>query len=247
MVSLTVGLELPKGVASMRKPVMVSTLERQVRVKEVSFTSEMRTRRGGLTSASRWKENRDKPEQWRWREMCPFMVQPVTFQSGRLSLQRSTGDRVLQSVHMYLVCGCHLQYTDMQLIFTHWLTMKLCKYWHKNSVYHEPWYDDTCGVWSNVHLFGGAVDVLGDNDYTVACQACIGGPPWHSEGGGTDLWDHQAGWSRDYWDSKETFRIGVWEHINQVMNVLMFSMYFYLWPGFPPTVCWVCCHGGQWL
>lgn len=40
------------GVAWMKWPLMESVLERQVSVKEVSFTSEMRTRRGGLTSAS---------------------------------------------------------------------------------------------------------------------------------------------------------------------------------------------------
>lgn len=51
------GCVLPMGVASMRTPVMVSTLERQVSVKEVSFTSEIRTRRGGLTSALRRKGN----------------------------------------------------------------------------------------------------------------------------------------------------------------------------------------------
>lgn len=38
------------GVASTRKPEMVSVLERQVRVMEESFTSEIRTRRGGLMS-----------------------------------------------------------------------------------------------------------------------------------------------------------------------------------------------------
>lgn len=43
---------------------MDSVLERQVSVKDVSFTSEMRTRRGGLTSALREKENRSKREQW---------------------------------------------------------------------------------------------------------------------------------------------------------------------------------------
>lgn len=136
--------------------------------------------------------------------MCPFMVQLVTFQCGRLSHKRSAADRVLQSVDVYLVCGCHLRHTDIQFIFTHWLTVNQCKYWYKNSVYHEPWYNDTCGVWSNVHLFAGAVDVLGADDHTIACQACTGGLPWHSEGGGTDLWDFQAGWRRDYWDNKKT-------------------------------------------
>lgn len=38
------------GVASTRKPEMVSVLERQVRVMDESFTSEIRTRRGGLMS-----------------------------------------------------------------------------------------------------------------------------------------------------------------------------------------------------
>lgn len=38
------------GVTSIRKPEMVSVLERHVRVMEESFTSEMRTRRGGLMS-----------------------------------------------------------------------------------------------------------------------------------------------------------------------------------------------------
>lgn len=38
------------GVASTRKPEMGSVLERHVRVMAESFTSEMRTRRGGLIS-----------------------------------------------------------------------------------------------------------------------------------------------------------------------------------------------------
>lgn len=63
MVLLKVGREPLMGVASIRKPVMVSILERQVSVKEVSFTSEIRTRRGGLTSASR-REKKHKTEQW---------------------------------------------------------------------------------------------------------------------------------------------------------------------------------------
>lgn len=50
------------GVAWIRWPVMDSVLERQVSVKDVSFTSEMRTRRGGLTSAWRGKEHRSKTE-----------------------------------------------------------------------------------------------------------------------------------------------------------------------------------------
>ena len=41
------------GVASTRKPEMVSVLERQVRVMEESFTSEIRTRRGGLMADGR--------------------------------------------------------------------------------------------------------------------------------------------------------------------------------------------------
>lgn len=56
IVLLMVGCDLPVGVASIRKPVIVSTLERQVSVKEVSFTSEIRTRRGGLTSGLRTKK-----------------------------------------------------------------------------------------------------------------------------------------------------------------------------------------------
>lgn len=57
MVLLTVGCEPLMGAAWMRKPVMVSALDRQVSVKEVSFRSAMRTRRGGVTSASRGKAN----------------------------------------------------------------------------------------------------------------------------------------------------------------------------------------------
>lgn len=64
MVLLMVGCEPSVGVASMRKPVMVSTFERQVSVKEVSFTSVIRTRRGGLTSAMTRSINGHKTEQW---------------------------------------------------------------------------------------------------------------------------------------------------------------------------------------
>lgn len=39
-------------------------LARQVSVKDVSFVSEIRTRRGGLTSALRRKENRKSTERW---------------------------------------------------------------------------------------------------------------------------------------------------------------------------------------
>lgn len=56
MVLLMVGREPPTGVASIRKPVMVSILVRQCRVNDVSFASVMRTRRGGLTSALRRRE-----------------------------------------------------------------------------------------------------------------------------------------------------------------------------------------------
>lgn len=41
------------GVASIRKPEMSSVFERHVRVMAESFTSEMRTRRGGLMSGGR--------------------------------------------------------------------------------------------------------------------------------------------------------------------------------------------------
>lgn len=58
MVLLIVGRVPPRGVASMRKPVMVSTLERQVSVIELSFISEIRTRLGGLTSA--WRRGTKK-------------------------------------------------------------------------------------------------------------------------------------------------------------------------------------------
>lgn len=77
--------------------------------------------------------------------------------------------------------------------------MNPCKCWDKNTVYHQPWYNNTCGVRSNIHLFAGAVDVFGDDNHTVACQACIGGSPWHSEGRRPDIWDQQVGRSRDYW------------------------------------------------
>lgn len=43
------------GVASIRKPEIVSVLERQVSVMVESFTSEIRTRRGGLISESEVK------------------------------------------------------------------------------------------------------------------------------------------------------------------------------------------------
>jgi len=128
------------------------------------------------------------------------MVQPVTFQCGCLSIQRPASDGVLQSIDMYLICGRHLQHTDRQLIFNHWPAdwIHPCKYWDKNLCYHEPWDDNAGGVRSNVHLFGGAVDVLGFDDHAVAWQACIGGSPWHSEGGWADIWDRQVGRSRDH-------------------------------------------------
>lgn len=107
---LMVGCVLPKGMASMRKPVMVSTLERHVSVKEVSFTSEIRTRRGGLTSALRRKENSIfTVVDLVLTGNVLIYAAPVTFQCGCLSFQWSAGDRVLQSVDMYLVCCCHLQ------------------------------------------------------------------------------------------------------------------------------------------
>lgn len=90
MVLLTVGCEPPTGVASMRKPVMVSTLVRQFSVKEVSVTSEIRTRRGGLTSAFEEERKADIKTEQRiigdgWK-CAPSNEQPVTFQCGHLSL-----------------------------------------------------------------------------------------------------------------------------------------------------------------
>lgn len=109
MILLTVACEPPMGVAWIKWPVMESVLDRQVSVKDVSFTSEMRTRRGGLISASRGKENAYKAEQrWRLIEMRLPLAQPVTVQRSRLSLQRSAGDRILQSIDLDLVAGCHL-------------------------------------------------------------------------------------------------------------------------------------------
>lgn len=145
---------------------------------------------------------------------------PVTLQRGCLSLQRSAGDGFLQSIDMYLICSSHLQHSDRQLIFNHWLTMNPCKYWERNSRYHEPWYDNTRGVRSDVHLFGGAVDVLRVDDHAVAWQEGIGASPWHGEGGRTHIGDQQAGRSRDHWDGKCTFRIGVRGRIIWIVNVL---------------------------
>lgn len=113
MFLLTVGPELPLGVASMRKPLTVSLSKpltvsvfvRQLRVKEASFTSEMRTRRGGITSAGR---KRSKTTASNRREPAVMTRPNVTFQCGHLSLQRSAGHRVLQSVHVNLVRGVHL-------------------------------------------------------------------------------------------------------------------------------------------
>lgn len=71
MILLTAACEPPMGVAWMKWPVMDSVLERQVSVKDVSFTSEMRTRRGGLMSASRGEENGSKTEpRWHLIETC---------------------------------------------------------------------------------------------------------------------------------------------------------------------------------
>ena len=76
------------------------------------------------------KLNRAVGNNWWWLGICTFMVLPLTFQCGRLPLQRSAGDRVLQSIDGYLVGCCHLRNTNIQLIFTHWLTLNPCTHWN---------------------------------------------------------------------------------------------------------------------
>lgn len=105
------------------------------------------------------------------------MEQPVTFQGGRLSLLWSAGDGVLQGVDINLICGCHLECTCRHTYDNFSSLSVHARLQEQNSVYHEPGNDNACGVRSNVHLFGGAVDVLGCYYHTVACQACIRGSP----------------------------------------------------------------------
>lgn len=69
---------------------------------------------------------------------------------------------------------------------------------YENIVYHKPWYNYARGIWSNVHFFAGAVDILWGDDHTVACQASVWSPPCNREERRSNLRDHHVGRRRDY-------------------------------------------------
>lgn len=65
-------------------------------------------RRTNICSGGELKKNKTIKIQSNGVEPCLLLAQPLTFQCGGLTLQRSAGDRIFQSVDLDLVVGGHL-------------------------------------------------------------------------------------------------------------------------------------------
>lgn len=104
---LWIGLWPPMvGVASTRKPEIVSVLERQVRVMEESFTLDIRTRRGGLMSG---KMRSRLSFGQRTHEECGSDLETwLTVRCCDFSLDTTAGERVLHTVNLHFIISARL-------------------------------------------------------------------------------------------------------------------------------------------